>query len=157
LTPDEQRYVLDILNYQFGEDVASAFSKFIPHVEVRRSPSTWRMRSFRLNGRLLMVLRAQDNMFSLTPLAGEIISRSLPSPRLRLIVMDDVSQFILEGGDVFCKHVIDLDPTLRAGDEAIAVSKDGKPLAVGRMNLSGEEVRSYKRGVALFVRRGFKE
>jgi len=30
-------------------------------------------------------------------------------------------------------------------------------LAVGRMNLSGEEVRSYKRGVALFVRRGFKE
>ncbi|BBD71977.1 hypothetical protein HS1genome_0366 [Sulfodiicoccus acidiphilus] len=152
---EDLRYLVDVLRYQFGEEVAEVLSKALHESTVWRSPSTERIRNVYLNGKLLLVLRAQDNLFSLTPLSGELLAASLPWPKLRVVVREDVAKFIAEGRDVFCRHVVEVDRSLRGGDEAVAVSETGKLLAVGRMNVSGEEVRSYKRGVALSVRRGY--
>jgi archaeosine-15-forming tRNA-guanine transglycosylase len=46
---------------------------------------------------------------------------------------------------------------VRAKDEVIIVNEAGKVLAVGRAFLCAEEIRVFKRGVAVKVRRGSAE
>lgn len=77
-------------------------------------------------------------------------------PSLRVVVRKEVEDAILREGNVFAKHVENVDRRLRAGDEAIVVNKDDELLAIGKMRLSGEEVMEYKRGVALTVRERWK-
>nr|MCG2889120.1 pseudouridine synthase [Sulfolobales archaeon] len=45
----------------------------------------------------------------------------------------------------------------RAGDEVVVVDENDALVAVGKMRVSGEEVKQYKRGVAVNVRRGAKD
>jgi uncharacterized protein with predicted RNA binding PUA domain len=71
-------------------------------------------------------------------------------------VQDDVSEFIADGGDVFAAHVVRAHGDIRAKDEVIVIDKNRRVLAVGRAVLSGEEMTSFKRGVAVKVRRGAK-
>jgi predicted RNA-binding protein (TIGR00451 family) len=54
-------------------------------------------------------------------------------------------------------HVVKTDQEIRAKDEVIVVDEGGKVLAVGRAVLSGEEMKVFKIGVAVKVRRGCKE
>jgi len=72
-------------------------------------------------------------------------------------VRGDVAKFIAEGGDVFAAHIVSADDEVRARDEVIVLDEEGKVLAVGRAVLSGEEMKAFKRGVAVKVRRGCLE
>jgi predicted RNA-binding protein (TIGR00451 family) len=74
-----------------------------------------------------------------------------------LTVRNDVSKFIVEGGDVFAAHVVEVDDEVRAKDEVVVVNEDGEVLAVGRAFLCAEEIRAFKKGVAVKVRRGLAE
>ncbi|MEM3627317.1 MAG: PUA domain-containing protein, partial [Candidatus Bathyarchaeia archaeon] len=72
-------------------------------------------------------------------------------------VKGEVSKFIAEGGDVFAAHITKVDDEIRPKDEVIVISEDGRVLAVGRAVLSGREMRAFKTGVAVKVRRGSLE
>jgi uncharacterized protein with predicted RNA binding PUA domain len=76
----------------------------------------------------------------------------VPVPRLRVIIKEEVKDILKKQGNVFAKHVMEADTSLRAGDEAIVVTTKDELIAVGKMRLSGEEVTEYKKGVALTVR-----
>lgn len=72
-------------------------------------------------------------------------------------MQNDVSDFIRTGGDVFAKHVIRADEELRPAEEAIVTDENGNLLAVGRAVLSGNDMKYFKRGVAVRVRRGVED
>jgi len=55
---------------------------------------------------------------------------------------------------VFAVHVVSVDDDVRARDEVVVVDGAERILAVGRAVLSGGEMRAFKRGVAVKVRRG---
>ena len=99
-------------------------------------------------------MRPTDGLFSLSIEGANRIAQKAPSAKCFVTIRDDVSEFIIEGGDVFAAHVIKADNEIRTKDEVIVLDSSGKVLAVGRASLSGEEMKAFKRGVAVKVRHG---
>jgi len=79
------------------------------------------------------------------------------SAKCFVTVRSNVSKFIADGSDVFAAHVVKADDEIRPKDEVIALDETDKVLAVGRAVLSGKEMKTFKIGVAVKVRRGCLE
>ena len=141
-----------IANYQFECDVGSVL--FPEDVKITYSKKTGRLRHFYLDGTVIATLRPTDGFLSLTLAGARRLVEALPPLRFRVVVRDDVVKFIAEGKDVFAKHVVDADPMLRAGEEALVTSPSGEVVAVGKALLTGREMLGFKRGVAVKVRKG---
>ena len=151
---DALRRIQCTADYQFGKGVGDTL--FPTNVKVVYSQNTGRIRYIYLDKERLATPRPTDGKLSLS-LAGakRIVENS--TPRCIVTVKSDVSKFIAEGGDVFAAHVVRVDDDVRAKDEVIVVNEDGEVLAVGRAFLSAEEMRAFRRGVAVKVRRGNAE
>jgi uncharacterized protein with predicted RNA binding PUA domain len=149
------RQIRSVADYQFGKGVGNEL--FPENVEIEYSKRTGRIRYVYLEGKRLATLRPTDGLFSLSITGAKRIVESANSIGCLVAVQDDVSRFIAEGGDVFAKHVVSADDSIRARDEVIVVSEKGKVLAVGRAVLAVLEMKVFKTGVAVKVRRGCLE
>jgi len=153
---DEESNVLQkirsIANYQFGKGVGE---KLFPNgVEVVFSKRTKRIRHIYLDGKRLATLRPTDGMFSLTIAGAKRILDNVRRPRLWVKISKDAAPFVAKGKSVFSKHVVDADEEIRPEEEVMVLDEDGKILAVGRAVLTGAEMKAFKHGVAVRVRRG---
>ena len=146
--------IRSIADYQFGSGVGETL--FPDNVEISFSKRTGRMRHIYLGSKLLATLRPTDGFFSLTIEGARRILKVKPH-RLWVRVQDDVADFIADGRSVFAKHIVDCDEEIRPEEEVIVVDDEGGVLAVGRAVLTGKEMRAFKRGVAVRVRRGLDE
>jgi uncharacterized protein with predicted RNA binding PUA domain len=141
--------IRSVADYQFGRSVGAVL--FPEGVTVAFSRKTGRIRYVFLEGKRLATMRPTDGLFSLSLTgARRVVKRS----RCVVVVRDDVARFVADGGDVFAAHVVSVDDEVRARDEVVVVDGTGRVLAVGRALLSGVEMRAFKRGVAVKVRRG---
>lgn len=155
LVKDDVTRIRCTADYQFGKGVGT---KLFPEmVKITYSRNTGRIRYVYLDGERLATLRPTDGLFSLS-IAGakRIIEKTKPCGNV-VTVRDEMSQFIAEGGDVFAIHVVNVSDAVRAKDEVIVVDEAGNVLAVGRAFLCAEEIRAFRRGVAVKVRRGLAE
>ena len=142
-------------NYQFGKRVGSTL--FRRDVTIQCSRKTGRIRHIYIRGRLAATLKPKDGFLALTLYgAGLLLSKIEEVPNI-VVVDPSVSDAIKEGGDVFAKHVIRADPDLRPGEEVIVTDSGSKLLGVGSAVLAGAEMTSFKRGVAVNLRRGSSE
>lgn len=153
--PEILEKIRKIADYQLGRDAGN--SLFPDNIEVVLSKRTGRIRHIYLNQELLATLRPTDGMFSLTTAGAERLLRGTRSPRLWVKVSRDAAPFIAEGKSVFAKHVIASDPEIRPKEEVIVIDEDGKVLAIGKAFLTGKEMKVFKRGVAIRVRKGILE
>jgi predicted RNA-binding protein (TIGR00451 family) len=142
-------------DYQFGREVGEML--FPDSVTISFSKKTGRVRHIFLEGKLLATLRPTDGMFSLTINGAK---RTVTNSKLLhhwVRVNEDAASFIAEGKSVFAKHVTDADIEIRPLEEVIVLNKKDEVLAVGRAILTGREMKAFKRGVAVKVRRGIEE
>jgi uncharacterized protein with predicted RNA binding PUA domain len=144
-----------VADYQFGKGIGVKL--FPENVEIAYSKRTGRIRYIYLNGKRLATLRPTDGLFSLSIKGAKRIAENAGSAKCFVTVQNNVSRFIAEGGDVFAAHIVKADDEIRSKDEVIVVDEGGRVLAVGRSVLSNEEIKSFKVGVAVKVRRGCKE
>jgi len=144
-----------VADYQFGKEIGAKL--FPDDVEILFSKRTGRIRYVYLKSKRLATLRPTDGLFSLSVTGAKRIAENAASAKCFVTIQNDVSEFIADGGDVFAVHVVKTDQEIRAKDEVIVVDEGGKVLAVGRAVLSGEEMKVFKIGVAVKVRRGCKE
>lgn len=152
---DALRRIRGVADYQFGRGVGEKL--FPENVEIAYSKRTGRIRYVYLNGKRLATLRPTDGLFSLSiEGARRVIENGAPAKCI-VVVKNEVSKFVAEGGDVFAVHVIKADGEIRPKDEVIVVNEKGEVLAVGKAVLSGEEMTTFKTGVAVKVRRGCAE
>ncbi|BDC19289.1 PUA domain-containing protein [Acidianus sp. HS-5] len=145
-------YLRNIFAYQFSQDIAECVFDNLPSFFIQRSINTNRIRNIIVNNELFLILRAQDNLFSLTLDSAEKIKECSKSPRFRIIIPFDIANFVKNSGNVFAKHVINVDRSLRAGDQVIVVDESDNIIGIGRLKLSAEEIIEYKRGVAVIVK-----
>ena len=61
------------------------------------------------------------------------------------------------GGTLFAKHVTEVDPDIRAGEEVLVVDEEGSLIATGKAHLSPEEMIQMNRGPAVKIRKGADE
>jgi len=149
------RKIRCVADYQFGKNVGE---KLFPEgVSLIFSRRTGRVRYVYLNGRLLVTLRPSDGLFSLTIEGAERLMETGCSKNMLVKVQGEVSSFIEKGRNVFAKHIISASEEIRPGEEVIVVDPENHILAVGKALLSGREMESFKRGVAVQVRKGTAE
>jgi predicted RNA-binding protein (TIGR00451 family) len=149
------RRIRSVADYQFGKGVGNAL--FPENVQISYSPRTGRIRYVHLDSKRLTTMRPTDGLFSLSITGARRIVENAHSAKCFVTVKDDVAEVIVEGGDVFAVHVVKVDDEVRAKDEVIVLNEEGKVLAVGRAVLCAEEMRAFKRGVAVRVRHGNTE
>lgn len=142
-------------DYQFGKGVGAKL--FPENVEISYSRRTGRIRYVYLDGKRLATMRPTDGLFSLSIAGANRIAENAHSAKCFVTVRDDVAKFIAEGGDVFAVHVFKADDEIHAKDEVIVVDGSNGVLAVGRALLCADEMKAFKRGVAVKVRRGCME
>jgi len=144
--------IRSVADYQFGRGFGVKL--FPTNVEILYSKRTGRIRYVYLDGKRLATLRPTNGLFSLSIMGAKRIAESSGSAKCVVTVRSDVSRFVAEGKDVFALHIVKADNEIRPKDEVIVVDQDSKVLSVGRAVLSGEEMKAFKRGVAVKVRRG---
>lgn len=152
---DSLRRIRSVADYQFGRGVGAKL--FPKNVDIAYSKRTGRIRYVYLNGKRLATLRPTDGLFSLSIAGAKKIAENANSARCFVKVQDNVSEFIAKGGDVFAVHVAEADDAIRSKSEVIVLDGHGKILAVGRALLSRSEMKAFKVGVAVKVRRGCAE
>ncbi|MFX0018378.1 MAG: PUA domain-containing protein [Promethearchaeota archaeon] len=148
------RKVKAICDYQFGPLITDVLFDNNNNIHIEFSKNTGRMRHIYYHENLLLNFRPTNGFFTLSIFSAKKIIRSVPKPILRVIVQNEISEFIKKGRNVFCKHIIDIDDNLRALDEVIVVNQKDELLAIGKLMFPVPYLRSFKRGIAVNVRRG---
>jgi len=147
--------IRSVADYQLGKGAGKAL--FPDDVEVVFSRRTGRIRHIYLKRKLLATLRPKDGMFSLTVTGAKRLMKNLKPLRLWVKVQKDAEPFIARGKSVFAKHVFDADGEIRPQEEVVVMGEKGRVLAVGKAVLTGKEMKAFKHGVAVKVRRGVLE
>jgi predicted RNA-binding protein (TIGR00451 family) len=147
--------IRSVADYQFGRGVSTTL--FPEGVKISYSRRTGRIRYVHLDNKRLATMRPTDGLFSLSIVGAKRVARVIGSAKCFVTVKNDVSEFVVDGSDVFAVHVVEADDAIHAKDEVVVVDESNRVLAVGRALLSGEEMKAFKRGVAVKVRRGARE
>jgi len=142
-------------NYQFGKGAGNVL--FPRRIALTHSRKTGKIRHIYLDGKLLATLRPRDGQLALTLEGARRLLSKRKSLPAYVTVKSEVSAFIKMGRNVFARHVTQANKKLRPEDEVIVLDEDRNLLAVGRAALSGEELKAFKFGVGVHVRRGIGE
>ena len=148
------RQIKGISDYQFGKEITDILFDDINHIHIKRSPKTDKIRYIYYKDNLILVLRPTNGFFTLTLFSAEKIIKKTTAPKLRVIVLNDISEFIKKGRNVFCKHVVDIDEELRPLDEVIVVNQDDELLGIGKLKVPVSYVKSFSIGIAVNIRKG---
>lgn len=147
--------IRSIADYQFGKGIGKTL--FPENVEISYSKGTGRIRYVYLNGRRLVTLRPTDGLFSLSIEGARRIIDSVEPRRVWVKVQKEAVPFVTKGRSVFARLVVDADEEIRPQEEVIVVGEGWEVLAVGRAILTGREMKAFRRGVAVKVRKGAAE
>ena len=139
-----------IADFQFGRGAGVAL--LLEGTEFKLS-STGRLRYLYSGEERIATLRASDGLLTLSMLGAQRLHAYFPAPKLRVVVSQEVSPFIAKGGNVFARHVMSVDPEMRAGEEVLVVDENDRLVATGTAALSPEEMLQIKRGAAVLSRR----
>jgi uncharacterized protein with predicted RNA binding PUA domain len=141
-------------DYQFGAGAGVVLFPSSESLSVRYTSSGRPEQVHAAEGRL--VTQGIDGRFRISPHAGRRLAEAFPAPRHRVVVGDESVPYIREGRNAFAKFVQQVDDDLRPGDEVLVVH-EGRLLGVGRAELSGEAMRAFETGMAVYVRHGVPE
>lgn len=140
-----------IADYQFGKGIGK---ELFPEGSTFQLSRTKRVRQVFYSGKRIATSRAKDGFFTLSIEAASIVHAFLPGKKLRVVVSDDAAPFVETGKTAFAKHVIEIDPELRAGEEVLVTDKADRLLATGQLLLSPAEILALDSGAAVDVRIG---
>ena len=148
------RKVKAISDYQFGSSITDILFENEEALRIEYSKNTNKIKYIYENEQLLLSFKPTNGFFTLSLFAAQKVIKHTQKPYLRVIVLTEISEFIKKGRNVFCKHVVDIDPRLRALDEVIIVNQEEELLAVGRLMIPAHYINTFDTGVAIKVRKG---
>ena len=151
--PSHLKRIRTIADYQFGrgageilfsEDVAFQFS------------TTGRIRQILLDNERIATIRAKDGMLTLSMKGAGKLHGLIKYPGQRVVVNNDAAPFVAKGKTAFSRHVVTVDPEIRAGQEVLIVDENDRLLATGKTVLSALEMQAFKKGIAVDIRSGIE-
>jgi uncharacterized protein with predicted RNA binding PUA domain len=148
------RQIKAISDYQFGKEITDILFDDLNQIHFERSPKTNKIRYIYYNNNLLLILRPTNGFFTLTLYSAKKIIEKTAAPKLRVVVLNDIADFIKKGRNVFCKHVVEIDDELRPLDEVIVVNQDDVLLGIGKLKVPVLYAKSFSIGIAVNIRKG---
>ncbi len=143
--------VCTIADYQFGRGAGEVL--FPDNVEFQFS-TTRRVRQILLYKNRIATVRAKDGMLTLSIEGARRLHAFIEYPGHRVVVNSDAVPFVAKGKTAFARHVVAVDPDIRAGEEVLVVDESDRLLATGKTMLSAIEMMAFKKGIAVDVRSG---
>jgi uncharacterized protein with predicted RNA binding PUA domain len=140
-----------IADYQFGKGIGK---ELFPENSTFQLSRTKRVRQVLNSGKRIATARAKDGFFTLSIEGASIVHRLLPEKKLRVIVSEEAAPFVEKGKTAFIKHVVEIDPELRAGEEVLVTDETDRLLATGQLLLSPAEILAFNSGAAVDIRVG---
>ena len=150
------RKIKGISDYQFGNDITDILFDKSEKIRIERSKNTKKIRYVYYNNNLMLALRPTNGLFTLSLFSAKKIIENTQTPRLRAIILTEVSDFIRKGRNVFCKHIVNIDNNLRTLDEVIVVNQKDELLGLGRLKIPIPYIKAFKTGVAVNIRKGIQ-
>lgn len=148
----DRSFLQRIADYQFGRGVGETLFPAGEEMTVTTT-SSGRPRQVRAEeGRLASY--GTDGRFTLGTAGGRRLQRVAAETPYRVVVGDESEPFVRDGRNVFAKFVSVADEGIRPRDEVVVEHEDGRLLAVGRAELSGDGMLDFETGMAVFVREG---
>lgn len=145
--------VMTIADYQFGRGAGEIL--FSERVAFQLS-TTKRIRQILLDNERIATVRAKDGMLTLSMCGARKLHEFIKFPGQRVVVNSDAAPFVSKGKTAFSRHVVAVDPGIRAGQEVLVVDENDRLLATGRTMLSALEMHYFKKGTAVEVRSGIE-
>jgi len=140
-----------IADYQFGNGIGK---ELFPDGATFQLSRTKRVRQVFQSGNRIATARAKDGFFTLSIEGASVIHRLLPGKKLRVVISEEAVPFVEKGKTAFIKHVVEIDPELRAGEEVLVTDEADRLLATGQLLLSPAEILALDSGAAVDVRVG---
>jgi uncharacterized protein with predicted RNA binding PUA domain len=140
-----------IADYQFGKGIGK---ELFPDGATFQLSRTKRVRQVLHSGNRIATARAKDGFFTLSIEGASVVHRLLPGKKLRVVISEEAAPFVEKGKTAFIKHVIEIDPELRAGEEVLVTDEADRLLATGQLLLSPAELLALDSGAAVDVRVG---
>ncbi len=148
------------IDYQFGSNVSKILLGDINNIHklrVYKSPNTLRIREVYRDNKPIFTIRAEDYKILLRIHGAYLLWKNTEEPYYRVTIINDVAEYIVDGRNVFSRHVLQIDENRRCGDEVIVVDEEGNLLAVGTLKLSPEEILFFTRGEAVRIRETIRD
>lgn len=145
--------VRTIADYQFGRGAGKIL---FPENVVFKFSTTKRIRQILLDNERIATVRAKDGMLTLSIKGAGKLHGFINYPGQRVVVNSDAAPFVAKGKTAFARHVIAVDPEIRAGQEVLVVDENDRLLATGKTVLSAIEMQVLKKGTAVDIRSGIE-
>ncbi|MFW9845991.1 MAG: tRNA guanosine(15) transglycosylase TgtA [Candidatus Thorarchaeota archaeon] len=126
-----------------------------------RELKEWNLEISKYTGKIRYVKKEDVILFTLVPTTGlltptyeggqALLDLGLEK-RYHVVIDSNVGKFVAKGKSALAKFVIGADRTLRPGEEVVVTDEDDILLGVGKALLSGSEMLSFSRGVAVSIR-----
>jgi uncharacterized protein with predicted RNA binding PUA domain len=143
--------VRTIADYQFGSGAGEIL--FSDNVVFQLS-TTKRIRQILLDNERIATVRAKDGMLTLSIKGARKLHGFIKYPGQRVVVNSDAAPFVRKGKTAFSRHVVEVDPEIRAGQEVLVVDENDMLLATGKTVLCALEMQAFKKGIAVDIRSG---
>lgn len=139
------------LEYLYGSGVTSAFpweqliyiksksSKRLKLIKYRENMFT----SIKENGIVTLSIESAKKMMQTSRFLGSCVK-----------VTEDIDEFISKGGNLFCKHVKSVGKNIQVGLDVGILNAKNELIAVGKVVVPKGYMLSFKKGIAVKVRRG---
>ncbi|MCS7130338.1 MAG: pseudouridine synthase [Archaeoglobaceae archaeon] len=150
---DNLRIVRAIADYQFGKGAGNAL---FPETCKFLLSKNGKIRQILDQNVRIATLKADSGLLTLSIEGARRLQKAFPFPKLRVVVLNEVSEFIADGKSVFAKHIVLVDEKIRANDEVLVVNEKDELLATGKALLSAFEMLELKKGVAVKTRQGIE-
>ncbi|MBD3187360.1 hypothetical protein GF325_11060 [Candidatus Bathyarchaeota archaeon] len=154
-SPIDQRMLVALVRMQFGEPFGAWLESSIDTMKVERSMKTGKIKYLHGSNGIFLVLRPTDGFFTLT-IDAAILLNELEANAMEngITILTEVASFIKDGRNVFAKHVVNPNPGIQPLQELYVCDEERNVLAVGKAIISGTEMATLSRGVAVKTRHG---
>jgi 7-cyano-7-deazaguanine tRNA-ribosyltransferase len=145
-----RRKLRALLTYQWGENVGELAD--LEDLQIVLSKSTGKIRHCISDGEILFTVVPTTGLLTPTYRGGQELLRVGLDDIYKVIMDSDVSEFVSSGKSALAKFVKHADSSLRAGEEVLVLDEVQNLLGTGRALISGDEMTTFNRGVAVQIR-----
>ncbi|MHA1929025.1 MAG: tRNA guanosine(15) transglycosylase TgtA [Candidatus Thorarchaeota archaeon] len=142
-----------IFSYQWGTVPQILDSS---EIKIKFSRTTGKIRHIQLGNEILFTLVPTTGLLTPTYKGALELLKANIDDRYKVIMDDDVAEFVRKGKSALAKFVKSASSKLRAGEEVLVLDENDELLATGKSLLTGPEMMAFSRGVAISPRHSKK-
>ncbi len=144
-----------LLIHQWGENAGKLAD--LEDMQIVLSKNTGKIRHCKTNGEILFTVVPTTGLLIPTYRGGQELLQAGLDETYKVTMDSDVSEFVASGKSALAKFVKHADSSLKAGEEVLVLDEVQNLLGTGRALITGDEMTTFNRGVAVVIRHPRKQ